>query len=135
MARVVWSRLGHCALMSGALSMLLLAAGCSTGSRFDYPSLGLAKSEDPPLADPSTTASIPVPQESVYAQGPDSYRRQSLPPPQSYAQPSSAAYTPAGPAFKPQQAAYVTPSMAPRPKPAVNRTSVPRGGRTIKVAQ
>ncbi len=139
MARVVWSRFGHCALMSVALSMLALTGGCSTGSRFDYPAFGLAKSEDPPLADPSTTASIPTPQESVYTSGSDQYRgqqvsHQSLPPPQSY--PSSAAYTPTGPGFKPQPAAYVTPSMAPRPKPAVNRSALPRGaGRTIKVAQ
>lgn len=133
--------------MSVALSSLALAGGCSSGSRFDFPSMGMAKSEDPPLADPSTTASIPTPPESVYAPGPSQYQgqqyqgqqmsRQDLPPPQGYAsQPAPSNYSPSGPGFRPQPAAYVTPAVAPRPKPAVNRSSAQReGGHTIKVAQ
>src|SRR5512135_3068587 len=91
-ARVFWSRIGRCALTSAVVSTLILAGGCSSGSsRFDFPAFSLARSNDAPLADPNTTASIPVPQESVYASGnADDYRsaqlsRSTLPPvPQSY---------------------------------------------------
>ncbi|MGA8689732.1 MAG: hypothetical protein WB662_07450, partial [Methyloceanibacter sp.] len=114
--------------------MLIFLGGCSSGvSRFDFPSLSLTRSQDAPLADPNTTASIPVPQESVYASGSASdsnsaqLSRSNLPPPQSYAaqgtpeaytpQMTPASYSPA-PGLRPQKVAYVPPSPAPRAKPA-----------------
>ena len=48
------------------LSFALAAAGCSNTSRFDYPTLGLT-GDTPAQADMSTTASVPVPSEPVYA--------------------------------------------------------------------
>jgi murein DD-endopeptidase MepM/ murein hydrolase activator NlpD len=103
-----------------------LLGGCSSGvSRFDFPSFGLTRSQDAPLADPNTTASLPpVPSESVYASGsaapnnyPNNYQngaysRSSLPPvAQSYTpQATPAAYSPTAPGPKPQKAGYVPPA-------------------------
>jgi murein DD-endopeptidase MepM/ murein hydrolase activator NlpD len=109
-----------------AVSAMNLLSGCSSGvSRFDFPSFGLTRSQDAPLADPNTTASLPpVPSESVYASGSaapnsypntyqnGSYSRSSLPPiAQPYTpQTTPAAYSPATPGPKPQKAAYMPPA-------------------------
>ena len=117
---VSWSGIGRCALVSAGVSALAVLGGCSSGvSRFDFPSFGLARSQDAPLADPNATASLPVPQESVYAQGvpngSGSYARSNLPPAsQPYTQATPAAYSPAAPGLKPQRAAYAPPAPAPR---------------------
>lgn len=122
-ARVSWSAVGRCALLSTALSGLTLVGGCSSGaSRFDFPSFGLTRAEPAPLADPNTTASLPpVPPESVYAQGAPnayqggSYSRSSLPPAsQPYTQATPAAYSPPSANLKPERAAYVPPAPPPR---------------------
>ena len=144
-AGVLWSRIGRCALTSAAVSTLILAGGCSSGtSRFDFPAFSLARSTDAPLDDPNTTASIPVPQESVYAAGnADDYRnaqlaRSNLPPvAQSYTpQATPASYSPVNQGLRPQKVAYVPPSPAPRPKPAVLHTGAqPAPARSITVAQ
>jgi murein DD-endopeptidase MepM/ murein hydrolase activator NlpD len=122
-AGVCWSGIGRCALVSMAVSAMSLLSGCSSGvSRFDFPSFDLTRSQDAPLADPNTTASLPpVPSESVYASGSaapntypnnyqnGSYSRSSLPPvAQPYTpQATRAAYSPAAPSLKPPKAAYV----------------------------
>ena len=122
-ARVSWSAVGRCALLSASLSALTLLGGCSSGaSRFDFPSFGLTRAEPAPLADPNTTASLPpVPPESVYAQGAPnayqggSYSRSSLPPAsQPYTQATPAAYSPPSANLKPERAAYVPPAPPPR---------------------
>jgi murein DD-endopeptidase MepM/ murein hydrolase activator NlpD len=66
-------------------------------SRFDFPAFNLTKSDSPasttaPSADPNTTASLPVPQESVYSPGGADTRiaRRNLPPPPAYSIPPSA---------------------------------------------
>jgi LysM repeat protein len=120
------------------VSALTLLGGCSSGaSRFDFPSFGLSRSETTtPLADPNATASLPpVPQESVYAQG-GSYSRSSLPPvSQPYNQATPAAYSPAAANLKPERAAYVPPSPAPRSNLAKVRAATGPGaaGETYKV--
>lgn len=144
-ARVFWSRIGRCALTSAVVSTLILAGGCSSGSsRFDFPAFSLARSNDAPLADPNTTASIPVPQESVYASGnADDYRsaqlsRSTLPPvPQSYTpQATPASYAPGGQGLNPQKVAFVPPNPTPRPKPAMSHTGAqPAPAHSITVAQ
>jgi murein DD-endopeptidase MepM/ murein hydrolase activator NlpD len=85
-----------------AAGLAFAVAGCSSGvSRFDFPSFNLTEDGSGDSADMSTTASLPVPSESVYS--PERYRyygdpaqksggqisRSSLPPPR-----STAAYTP-----------------------------------------
>jgi murein DD-endopeptidase MepM/ murein hydrolase activator NlpD len=144
-ARVFWSRIGRCALTSAAASTLILAGGCSSGSsRFDFPAFSLARSNDAPLADPNTTASIAVPQESVYASGnADDYRsaqlsRSTLPPvPQSYTpQATPASYSPSGQGLSPQKVAFVPPNPTPRPKPAMLHTGAqPAPAHSITIAQ
>jgi murein DD-endopeptidase MepM/ murein hydrolase activator NlpD len=143
-AGVRWSGLGRCALVFMAASALSLLGGCSSGSRFDFPSLSLTRSQDAQL--PNTTASLPpVPSESVYANGtgdPNGYQsgpysRSSLPPAaQPYApQTTPAAYSPAPPALKPQKAAYAPPAPAPRSSLAKVRAVAEseRGAETYKV--
>ena len=150
-ARVSWSGIGRCALLSTAVSALTFLGGCSSGvSRFDFPSFGLARSENAPLADPNTTASLPpIPQESVYAQaGPSdyqsgaapngyqngSYSRSNLPPvSQPYNQPTPAAYSPASASLKPESATYAPPPPAPRSNLAKVRAVAETGGETYKV--
>ncbi|MGB6967686.1 MAG: M23 family metallopeptidase, partial [Methyloceanibacter sp.] len=143
------SGIGRCALMATAAGALICLGGCSSSvSRFDFPSFGLTRSQDAPLADSTATASLPVPQESVYASGAPSYgggsyARSSLPPPSgSYAQATPAAYSPAGAdmtaSIRPQRAAYTPQAAVPRANPAVLRTtSHPRPARTetITVSQ
>ena len=147
-AGVVWSGIGRCALMAASAGALICLGGCSSSvSRFDFPSFGLTRAQDAPLADPSATASIPVPQESVYASGAESdgngsYARSSLPPASgAYAQVTPAAYSPAGPglttqSIRPRRAGYVPPATLPRARPAMVRTAArPARTETITVAQ
>jgi murein DD-endopeptidase MepM/ murein hydrolase activator NlpD len=135
--------------MTAAAGAMISLGGCSSGvSRFDFPSFGLTRSQDAPLADGTTTASLPVPPEPVYASGTQnygtqgygsgSYARSNLPP-------ASGAYNPAPPAYsstgadfttqsaRPQQAAYSPPTY-PRARPAVLRTATPARTETVTVA-
>jgi murein DD-endopeptidase MepM/ murein hydrolase activator NlpD len=144
-ARLSWSELGRCALTSMAASTLIFLGGCSSGtSRFDFPAFNLARNTDAPLADPNSTASLPVPQESVYApagsgSGNQSAQLTPLPPPQSYpTQPYTPRVTPAAysptPSFRPQAPAY-PPSVAPRVKPLMLQTNAePALTRNVTVA-
>jgi hypothetical protein len=153
-----WSGLVRFRLVRGvsgiiAASLLLGLSGCSSGvSRFDFPSFNLTRGSSGSSAayaggDPATTASLPVPEESVYASGgSDSYgsssnRSQSVaradlpPPPQtSYTPPPQTSYTPrATPAsYSPAPPAYAQPQKVSysagtpvRPQPAVIRASAP----------
>ena len=71
---VLWSGLGRCALVTAAAGALISLGGCSSGvSRFDFPTFGLTRSQDAPLADGTATASLPVPPEPVYGSGGPSY--------------------------------------------------------------
>jgi len=51
--------------VTAAVGIALVIAGCSSSARFDYPSYSL----DDTQADPTTTASLPVPSQSVYNTG------------------------------------------------------------------
>jgi murein DD-endopeptidase MepM/ murein hydrolase activator NlpD len=146
---VLWSGLGRCALMTAAAGAMISLGGCSSGvSRFDFPSFGLTRSQDAPLADGTTTASLPVPPEPVYgAGGPSygaqgygsgSYARSNLPPASGSHSPTSPAYSSNGTDFttqsvRPQQAAYSPPS-DPRPQPAVLRTATSARTEPVTVA-
>src|SRR5215210_596084 len=140
-ARGLWSGLGRCALTALAIGMLILVGGCSSGiSRFDSPGPSLA-GNDAPLADPSTTAAIPVPQETVYTPGSsETYRggqlaRSSLPPPSPSRTPQAipAAYSPAASSLRPQRTAYAA-NPALRPKPPMLRGVAERpSSRTVTV--
>ncbi|ODR93411.1 hypothetical protein AUC69_04185 [Methyloceanibacter superfactus] len=116
--------------------MALALAACSSGvSRFDYPSFGLSDkgSEN---ADLTTTASLPVPSESVYSSGRYQYygdpnqsggvSRSSLPPPQ-----STAEYTPKGGAYTAQRA----PRPAPPPIASGPRVKVQSGDTLSSLSQ
>jgi murein DD-endopeptidase MepM/ murein hydrolase activator NlpD len=132
LAPAFWSRFGRCAFFALGASSLLFAGGCSTGSRFDFSSLGYNSSEPQPLADPTPTASLPVPQESVYASSGSSSAYRS-PPPQYYGGNDGSYSRPGGPATY-QQATYappppVAPRAAPRPMPRTNT------GLTVRVEQ
>lgn len=144
-ARVVWSGLGRCAVFSTAMSMLVFAGGCSSGSRFDFPAFNLTGSSE---ADPQTTASVPLPEESVYDGGPQTrrygqasqygqgsqygqagqYSRAPLPPAQGYSTDVvPATYSPQDQDMRPQQAAY-TPPRAASPRSGA-------GSQTIRVSE
>jgi murein DD-endopeptidase MepM/ murein hydrolase activator NlpD len=139
-AGVVWSGLGRCALLSTAMSMLLFTGGCSSGSRFDFPAFNLTGSSE---ADPQTTASVPVPRESIYdgAYGRGGhygqsgryaqYSRSTLPPPRGYsAGVVPASYSPEDDGLRAETAAYTPPRAA----PAMPRSSG-AGSQTIKVSE
>jgi murein DD-endopeptidase MepM/ murein hydrolase activator NlpD len=133
------SRMGRGALGIVAASLLLGVGGCSSGvSRFDYPAFHLTGSEGSTgstssnlaSADLATTASLPIPEESVYANGgSDTSRiaRNDLPPPPTPAYTpriTPASYSPAPRAYmQPRKVAF---SGAPvRAEPAVVRDSAP----------
>src|SRR6476659_5390502 len=141
-AGVRWSGLGRCALVFMAVSALSLLGGCSSGSRFDFQSL--TRSQDAPLADPNTTASLPpIPSDSVYANGTGgpngyqsgSYSRSSLPPPAQPYTPETtpAAYSAAPPVLKPQKAAYAPPAPAPSSLAKVRATYKVQAGDTPRI--
>jgi LysM repeat protein len=72
-----------------AVGVAVAIAGCSSGvSRFDYPSYTLSDNEA--AADPSTTASLPVPSQSVYSHPPRSMAAYSTSTPRYYGTPPSA---------------------------------------------
>jgi murein DD-endopeptidase MepM/ murein hydrolase activator NlpD len=152
------SRLARGALTILALGLLFGAGGCSSGvSRFDYPSFNLTGSHAEGsqgaanvgyAADPATTASLPVPEESVYASNASEPYSQPSPvaqndPPPPPASAPARTYTPRvtpasyGPPPQPygqtRSAAYRAPAPV-RPEPAVVRTETPRGSaNTVKV--
>jgi murein DD-endopeptidase MepM/ murein hydrolase activator NlpD len=161
-----WSRLGRGALGIIATGLLFGVGGCSSGvSRFDYPAFHLTSSsptgsQGTPsasyAADPATTASLPVPEESVYSPGAAetyspssgsgaSYARNDLPPPPTPAYAPAHTYTPrVTPAsYSPAQRPYVQPRKvsysAPAPlraEPAVVRAETPASSpTTVKVEQ
>jgi murein DD-endopeptidase MepM/ murein hydrolase activator NlpD len=72
-------------LALAAACLSLVVAGCSSSaSRFNFPGLGLNGSEQSDNADFATTSALPVPEESVYAQGSGGdarLQRAALPPP------------------------------------------------------
>ena len=88
--------------MLAAACLSLVVAGCSSTSRLNIPSLGLTGSEQSDNADFATTSALPIPEESVYAQGSSGgdprLQRAALPPPtyspaprpvQAYAEPQA----------------------------------------------
>jgi murein DD-endopeptidase MepM/ murein hydrolase activator NlpD len=121
-----WSNCGRgaCGLMAAA-GIACAMAGCSSGvSRFDIPSFSLTDNDSSGSADPTTTASLPVPSESVYSPGRYHYygdpkqsggqiSRSSLPPPRSTAADTQGK----------QPRAY---NMQRAPQPAVAQASGPR---------
>lgn len=115
-----------------AAGMALAAAGCSNSSRFDMPAFGLTGNNST-NADLTTTASVPVPSETVYSSDGQQYygaknqaggaqvARSTLPPP-SYGQNprvTPAAYTPNAPAQPHYYGATKAPS--PLPQPAISQ--------------
>jgi murein DD-endopeptidase MepM/ murein hydrolase activator NlpD len=128
--------IGRLIATAGMACTALTLAGCSSGtSRFDFPAFNLTGSSETQAAQPadySTTAALPVPQESVYnsdypassnntqlAHGtplpplPSSYRPQATP----------ASYTPAPAPVTPR--AYPRP-MAPTPAPVLSAPAAPK---------
>ncbi|MBM3543828.1 MAG: LysM peptidoglycan-binding domain-containing protein [Alphaproteobacteria bacterium] len=137
----------------GALGVLAVAgfafaaSGCSNSSRFDMPAFGLTGS-NATNADLTTTASVPVPSETVYSSSSDRYHyygakpqapgvqvaRNTLPPPASAPRVTPAAYTPAQ-ATPPRPQTYGE-TKAPLPEPPVARAAMPQGaGFRVTVAQ
>jgi murein DD-endopeptidase MepM/ murein hydrolase activator NlpD len=157
------SRAGRGALAIIATGFLLGVGGCSSGvSRFDYPAFHLTNSSTPEsprateasyVGDPETTAALPVPEESVYANGSDPSDgsrvvRNDLPPPPppapAYA-PRPHAYTPRvtpasySPAPRsyvaPRKIAYRAPTHPPAEPAVVREAPPPATGHTVTVAK
>ncbi len=158
------SRLGRGALGIIATGLLLGVGGCSSGaSRFDYPAFHLTGSGATEstgatsasyAADPATTSSLPVPEESVYADGAPNgnapygtspVARNDLPPPPTPAyapahpytpRVTPAAYSPAPRVYgQPRKVAYGAPAPV-RAEPAVVRAAEPAATpRTVKVGK
>jgi murein DD-endopeptidase MepM/ murein hydrolase activator NlpD len=119
--------------------MIIGIGGCSSNfSRFEYPSFNLTGSTE---ADPTMTAALPVPEETVYAGRSSAYgqadvSRSRLPPPApSYTPRVKPASYSAMPAPRPQRAAYR--GSTPRVQPAVMRppAQVAAAGPTVKVGK
>ncbi len=130
----------------GAVCAALALGACSSTSRFDTLGYGASQSSDL-----STTAALPIPQESVYASGaapayagtagmsaPRYYgdqngqlARSSLPPAQDYSAPRAmpAAYTP------PEPPARQANRRAPQAAPAIYGGASPSSGFKVKAAQ
>ncbi|MGE5259462.1 MAG: peptidoglycan DD-metalloendopeptidase family protein [Actinomycetota bacterium] len=115
-------------------------AGCSSGtsSRFDFPTFGLTdNTSSAGTADPSTTASIPVPPESVYSPG-GAYQGQAshstLPPPDYSPRPAS--YSPAPPPDRSRiRSANYSGGLAPRASSAPWTDAKPVAGLHVKVGK
>lgn len=119
-----------------AAGFAFAVGGCSNSSRFDMPAFGLT-SNDASNADLTTTASVPVPAETVYSS--DRYHnygannqapgvqvaRNALPPPAAAPRVTPAAYTPRA---TPPRAQSYGETRAPLPEPPVMRTAKPQGG-------
>jgi len=103
-----------------AVGIAFAMASCSSSARFDYPSYSL--SDDQAVADPTTTASLPVPSQPIYGGSSGSGQiARTAPPPQ-----STAAYDTSKPRY------YGTPRSAKPPAPPpMTQASGPR----IKVQQ
>jgi murein DD-endopeptidase MepM/ murein hydrolase activator NlpD len=142
------------ALMAAAAAVLILGGCSASSSRFDFPAFNLTSSGEtastvgtPPQqqADLTTTSSLPVPEESVYAHGQAPGRqgavaRADLPPVQSspLPRPMPASYTPQpGSSPRVQNISYGGGWQArPRPQPAVERVAgEPTAGRKVKVGR
>ena len=98
MRRAFLSNFGRGAGGALAVACLGLAvAGCSSSaSRFDFPAFNLTASDAGSNADLTTTAALPVPEESVYSSGSGAdtqMARRTLPPP-SYSPRPNSAYSP-----------------------------------------
>lgn len=133
-----WSSYGRCACGLLAVAGVALAvSGCSSSSRFDFPSFSLTDSSDSSNADLTETASVPIPSESVYNSGGSQpgaqIARTSLPPPVSYTPRPTANYSPAPSARLRSQQANYGPEGAPRAEPAVMGGAA--SGRYVKVAK
>jgi murein DD-endopeptidase MepM/ murein hydrolase activator NlpD len=133
-----WSSYGRfaCGLLAVA-GVALAVSGCSSSSRFSFPSSSLADSSDSSSADLTETSSVPIPPESVYNAGGSQpgarIARTSLPPPASYTPRPTANYSPAPNArLKAQQANY-GPQSEPRAEPSVMGGVA--SGRHVKVAK
>ena len=132
--RAFWSNYGRCA--SGVLAaagVAICVAGCSSSmSRFDFPSFNLTDSASTDTqADPSSTSSLPVPPESVYASG--GVSRANLSPPDYSPRPAS--YSPVPPPDRTRIArATYAGGIAPHGESAM-RDDKPVSGRHIKVAK
>ncbi|MGZ5849696.1 MAG: peptidoglycan DD-metalloendopeptidase family protein [Methyloceanibacter sp.] len=157
------SRAGRGALAIIAAGFLLGVGGCSSGvSRFDYPAFHLTNSSTPEapsatnasyVADPGTTAALPVPEESVYANGADPnggsrVARNDLPPPPppspAYAPPphaytprvTPASYSPAPRSYvAPRKIAYRAPTHPPAEPTVVRETTPQTSGHTVTVGK
>jgi murein DD-endopeptidase MepM/ murein hydrolase activator NlpD len=133
-----WSSYGRCAYGFLAVAGAALAvSGCSSSSRFDFPSFSLTDSSDSSNADLTETSSVPIPPESVYNSGGSQpgaqIARSSLPPPASYTPRPTANYSPAPSArLKSQQANYGAQG-EPRAEPAVMGGAA--SGHHVKVAK
>jgi murein DD-endopeptidase MepM/ murein hydrolase activator NlpD len=134
-----WSSSGRGAWgILAAAGVALCMAGCSSGtsSRFDFPSFGLTdNSLTAGNADPSTTASIPVPPESVYSPA-GSYQgevsRATLPPPNYSPRPAS--YSPAPPTDRSRiRSANYSGGLAPHAQNAPWTDAKPIAGLHVKV--
>ena len=142
------------ALMAAAAAALVLGGCSASSSRFDFPAFNLTSSGEtastvgtPPQqqADLTTTSSLPVPEESVYAHGQapgpqGAVARADLPPVQSspLPRPMPASYSPQPGTAAPrvQNASYGGWHASPRPQPAVVRVAgEPTAGRKVKVGR
>jgi murein DD-endopeptidase MepM/ murein hydrolase activator NlpD len=135
---------GACAVLTAG-GIAFAVAGCSNSSRFNFPAFGLTGNSSSVNADLNTTASVPIPSESVYSTdryqyyGTSSqasgtqYAQGSLPPPAYAPRATPAAYSPA-PAALPKPPANEI--RAPRPEPAVVRAPRQEGpGFRVTVGQ
>jgi murein DD-endopeptidase MepM/ murein hydrolase activator NlpD len=146
--------IGRGIALSAAAAAALVLGGCSaSSSRFDFPAFNLTSSGEtastvgtPPQqqADLTTTSSLPVPEESVYAHGQapgpqGAVARADLPPvqPSPLPRPMPASYSPQpGAVPHVQNASYGGWHSSPRPQPAVVRVAgEPTAGRKVKVGR
>jgi murein DD-endopeptidase MepM/ murein hydrolase activator NlpD len=141
MRRAFWSSKGRGAWgVLAAAGVAFCLAGCSSGtsSRFDFPVFGLADNNaNAASADTSTTASIPVPPESVYTPG-GSYQGQvshaTLPPPNYSPRPAS--YSPAPPPDRSRiRSANYSGGLAPNARNAPWTDAKPIAGLHVKVGK
>jgi murein DD-endopeptidase MepM/ murein hydrolase activator NlpD len=148
-----WSRLSRGALLIAAAAIVSALGGCSSSfSRFDFPAFNMTSSDasagspqspqpqPQAQADLSTTSSLPIPEESVYASSDtrSGVARASLPPvPQSSPAPrvTPASYSPL-PNSQPHMQKVAFAGATPHAEPAVLRVSdEPVASRKVKVGR
>jgi murein DD-endopeptidase MepM/ murein hydrolase activator NlpD len=124
-----------------AAGVAFCVAGCSSGtsSRFDFPAFGLADNTPSAGTDPSTTASIPMPPESVYSpaggyQGQGQVSRTTLPPPDYSPKPASYSPTPPPDRSRIRSANY-SGGLAPHASSAPWTDAKPVAGLHVKVGK